>query len=317
MYKLYMGLDVGSVTTKGVIIDNYDNIITSSYMYTDGNPIKAVKKVISNMKMEIDLDKYVVVSVGITGSARKLVGALLEADTIKNEIMASSVGVMRMYPDAKTIIEIGGHDSKIILLKDKMVYDYAINSNCLSGTGAFIDTLSNRLNIDISSISSLALKGNNDIDISYRCALLAENNLINKIQNGYAKEDVIASVCKNITHAYVNNVLKGKKIKKPIVFIGGVSKNIAIQKELEKILGEKIIVSKNSHLMGALGIAVMARDSGYEKEFNFDIDSYNIETKLTNCNNCASNCEMIAIYRNNTLIDHWGNKCDKETIPAK
>ncbi|MBR7042464.1 MAG: 2-hydroxyglutaryl-CoA dehydratase [Bacilli bacterium] len=310
MYKLYMGLDIGSVTTKGVIIDNYDNIITSSYIYTEGNPVRAVKKVIKNMRSDIDLNKYEVVSIGTTGSGRKLIGKMLEASVIKNEIMATSLGTMRMYPDVSTIFEIGGQDSKIILIKDKIVSDYVMNSHCLSGTGSFIDTLAKRLKVDINDVGSIALRSNNKIDITGRCIVFAESDLINKIQNGYKKEDILAGVCHSIALSYINNIAKGKKIKLPIVFNGGVSKNIAVVKELEDITGEKIIVNNNSHLMGAFGIALMARDSGILRVFDFNIDNYDIETKITSCSNCSSNCSVILIYRNGDLIDHWGNKCN-------
>ena len=105
--KLYMGIDIGSISTKGVIIDEYNNIITSSYLMTSGNPILAVKNVIKNMREDIDLNKYQVVSVGTTGSARKLIGTMLGAKTIKNEITAHAVGTVKLYPDVRTIFEIG------------------------------------------------------------------------------------------------------------------------------------------------------------------------------------------------------------------
>ena len=108
MNKLYMGIDIGSISTKGVIIDEYNNIITSSYLYTSGNPINAVKNVIKNMREDIDLNKYQVVSVGTTGSARKLIGTMIGAKTIKNEITAHAVGTVKLYPDVRTIFEIGG-----------------------------------------------------------------------------------------------------------------------------------------------------------------------------------------------------------------
>ena len=141
MNKLYMGIDIGSISTKGVLIDEYDNIIASSYLYTEGNPVRAVISVIKNMKKNIDLNKYVVVSVGTTGSARKLIGAMLSASIIKNEITAHAVGTIRLYPNVKTIFEIGGQDSKITIINDGVVVDYAMNTLCAAGTGAFISSL--------------------------------------------------------------------------------------------------------------------------------------------------------------------------------
>ena len=311
MNKLYMGIDIGSISTKGVIIDEYDNIIASSYLYTEGNPIKAVKDVVKNMRDEIDLDNYQVVSVGTTGSARKLIGAMLGAETIKNEITAHAVGTIRLYPNVKTIFEIGGQDSKITLVNSGVVTDYAMNTLCAAGTGAFISSLAKRLDVKIEDVARVAFSSQNKVNIAARCTVFAESDLIHKIQAGYKKEDILAGVCRAIATNYINNVAKGKKIQSPIVFNGGVSKNAAVVKAFEDITGEKIIVNKNSHLMGAFGIALMARDSKKETVFNFDIDSYNMETKIASCGRCSNNCEIVTVYKNDTLIDHWGNRCSR------
>ena len=157
----------------------------------------------------------------------------------------------------------------------------------------------------------MALSSRNRINIASRCAVFAESDLILKIQAGYKKEDIIAGVCRAIATNYINNVTKGKKIQSPIVFNGGVSKNMAVVKAFEEITGKKIIVGKNSHLMGAFGIAIMARESKKESVFDFNIDHYKLETKVVNCECCSNNCEIITIYRNDKLIDHWGNRCEK------
>lgn len=314
MNKLYMGIDIGSISTKGVIIDEYDNIIASSYLYTEGNPIKAVKNVVKNMREEIDLNKYQVVSVGTTGSARKLIGMLLGANTIKNEITAHAIGTIRLYPEVRTIFEIGGQDSKIILVNNGIVSDYAMNTLCAAGTGAFISSLAKRLNLRIEDVGSVAFSSTNRVNIAARCTVFAESDLIHKIQAGYKKEDIIAGVCRAIAVNYINNVAKGKKIIKPIVFNGGVSKNMAVVKAFEEITGEKIIVNKNSHLMGAFGIAIMARESKKENVFNFDIDNEKLETKIKTCGRCSNNCEIVTIYKNDVLIDHWGNGCERGNL---
>ena len=306
-----MGIDIGSISTKGVIIDEYDNILASSYLYTEGNPIKAVKDVVRNMRKNIDLDKYQVVSVGTTGSARKLIGTMLGAKTIKNEITAHAVGTIRLYPNVKTIFEIGGQDSKITMVNNGIVTDYAMNTLCAAGTGAFISSLAKRLNVRIEDVARVAFSSKNKINIAARCTVFAESDLIHKIQAGYKKEDIIAGVCRAIATNYINNVAKGKKIESPIVFNGGVSKNAAVIKAFEEITGEKIIVNKNSHLMGAFGIAVMARESKHEEVFNFDIDNYSLETRLYSCGRCANNCEIVTVYKNNNLIDFWGNRCER------
>lgn len=314
MNKLYMGLDIGSVLAKGVIIDEYNNIITSSYLYVEGNPVMAVKKIIKDMRRGINLENDMVVSVGITGRARKLIGAMLSASVIKNEITANYIGTIKMYPDVKTIFDIGGEDAKIICINNGIVSDYGINTLCSAGTGFFIDSLVRELNISIQDANKMALGSKNNINISSRCCIFALNDLIHKMSEGYKKEDILKAAFKMVAVNYVNNVCKGKKIQSPIVFNGGVSKNMVVVKTLENILHEKIIVNNNSHLMAAFGIAVMARESGYESVFDFNVDKYNIETKLLNCSKCSNNCLVVEVYKNNKLIDKWGNKCNREEL---
>lgn len=314
MNKLYMGIDIGSISTKGVIIDEYGNIISSCYLYTSGNPINAVKSVVKNMRNEIDLNKYQVVSVGTTGSARKLIGKMLGAETIKNEITAHAVGTIRLYPDVRTIFEIGGQDSKITLVNNGVVYDYAMNTLCAAGTGAFISSLAKRLDLRIEDVSKVAFSSKNRVNIAARCTVFAESDLIHKIQAGYKKEDIIAGVCRAVASNYINNVAKGKKIISPVVFNGGVSKNKAVIKAFEEIIGEKIIVNINSHLMGAYGIALMALESKKEKVFDFDIDDLKLETKIVNCGRCSNNCEIVSVYKNEELIDYYGNRCERGNL---
>lgn len=313
MNKLYMGIDAGSISIKGVIIDEYNNIITSAYLYTEGEPIKAVKKVIKIMQNDIDLDKYAVVSVGTTGSARKLIGLMLGASSIQNEINALAIGTIKMYPDVRTILEIGGQDSKIILVNNGKIVDYAISSSCMTGAGMCIEMLAERLGVNVKDISEIASKSEKKIDITSRCAVFLGTDIINKLQLGYKKEDIMAGICHAVAVNYANNIVKGKKIKMPIVFNGGVSKNEMVVKYLEEIFDEKIIVDKNSHLMGALGVAIMARESKKESVFDFNINECIVETKITNCNGCANNCEIVNIYKNNKVVDKWGNRCNHGT----
>ena len=312
-----MGIDIGSISTKGVIIDEFNNIMASSYLYTAGNPIGAVKSVVKSMRKAIDLNNYRVVAVGTTGSARKLIGTMLNAVVIKNEIMAQATGTIKLYPEVRTILEIGGQDAKITFINKGIITNYVMNTLCTAGTGAFIDSLARRLNIKIEDVAALAFNSRKKVNIASKCTVFAESDLIHKIQSGYKKEDIIAGVCQAIATNYINSVVKEKKIHAPIVFNGGVSKNAAIVKMLEELIGERIIVNKNSHLMGAFGVAIMARDSKKEQVFNFNIENYNLETKIAQCGGCTNNCEIVTIYKNNNLIDHWGNRCNRFDVLKK
>ena len=271
MKKAYLGIDIGSISTKGVVIDEDNNILSSCYLYTEGNPISATKKVVKNLKEKLNLDKYKIVGVGTTGSARKLIGVILGANTVKNEITAHAVGTTSLYPDVRTIFEIGGQDSKIILINNKIVTDYAMNTLCAAGTGSFLSSQAKRLGIPIEDFGSIALTSKTPTKIAARCTVFAESDLVHKSQIGHKKEDIIAGLCFAIVNNYLNNVGKGKKIVPPIVFQGGVSKNIGVVKAFEKITGYPIIVDDNSHLMGALGVAILSKNNK-EVDFSFNIE---------------------------------------------
>ncbi len=316
MKKAYLGIDIGSISTKGVVIDENNKILASCYLYTEGNPIVATKKVIKNLKKQINLNEYKVVGVGTTGSARKLIGVLLGANTIKNEITAHAVGTTSIYPEVRTIFEIGGQDSKIILINNKIVTDYAMNTLCAAGTGSFLSSQSKRLAIPIEDFGNIALTSKNPTKIAARCTVFAESDLVHKSQIGHRKEDIVAGLCLAIVNNYLNNVGKGKKIVPPIVFQGGVSKNIGVVKAFEKVTDYPIIVDNNSHLMGALGVAILSKDRS-EVDFSFNIEDVVFETKGVECHGCANNCEIIEVIKNKKVIDAWGNRCPKGELIHK
>ena len=307
MNKLYMGIDVGSLYIKGVVIDEYNNIISSYYDKMHGNAIDSVKKMLIKIKQDIDFGHNKIFSIGVTGTSKKLVGTFLNAQVVKNEIVALASGSFMLYPNVATIIDIGDMEAKIINIRDGVVVDYAISNSCGACFGNVISSFAKNVDVDISLVSKLALSSENRINVVSKCMVFSLNDLIIKVQNGYKKE---AGLCYSVAQSYINTVAKGKKILEPILFTGGVSKNIAVYEYLKEITGNKIILDNNSSLMGAIGIAGMARNSGNEREFDFNICNSMISTKLLNCVNCSNKCEVIAIYKDDNLIDMWGNKCN-------
>ena len=315
MQKAYLGIDIGSISTKGVVIDTENTILAESYLWTLGNPLQAVKNVLTELSASLD-SNHVVVNVGTTGSARKLVGVALGARVIKNEITAHAVGTLSVVPDVRTILEIGGQDSKIILINNSVVMDYAMNTLCAAGTGSFLSSQAKRLDLELDDFADLALTSNNPAKIAARCTVFAESDLVHKAQMGYSKADIVAGLCRAIVLNYLNNVGKGKLIKSPVVFQGGVSKNAAVIREFENELQLPVHVDPNGHLMGALGAAVLCKSEQEECVFDFNITETNFDTRGVECNSCPNNCEIICVYRNDELIDALGNKCEKglETV---
>ena len=311
MKECCLGIDVGSISTKGVIIDESNKIIGTSYLWTEGNPMEAVKKVINNLERELKQKDIAIVGVGVTGSARKLIGSMVGANMVRNEITAHAIGTLSLFPKVKTILEIGGQDSKIIILEDGIVVDYAMNTLCAAGTGSFLSSQAKRLGVCIEDFGDIALKSDNPVRIAARCTVFAESDLVHKTQAGYKKEEIIAGLCDAVVNNYLNNVARGKKIKPPIVFQGGVSKNKGVIRSFEKTLNEKVYVDELGHLMGALGIAILSRETKLREPFSFKITSEKFETKGHECSNCSNHCEIVSIYKNKELIDVWGNRCEK------
>lgn len=313
MKNCYLGIDIGSISTKGVIIDDDNHIIRSLYMWTEGNPVKATKELINGLKENLQ-DEYVIKGIGTTGSARKLIGLMLDANVIKNEITAHAIGTLSKYPSVRTILEIGGQDSKMIILNNGIITDYSMNTLCAAGTGSFLSSQAKRLGIDIEDFGKIALKSKNPVKIAARCTVFAESDLIHKAQVGYKKEDIIAGLCKSIVLNYLNNVGKGKKIYGPVVFQGGVSKNEGVKKYFKEVLKQEIIVDNDSHLMGALGIAILAKNNKTDKEYDLNIKNVKFDTIGMECNKCSNNCEILKIYKDNKLVDAWGSRCGREFV---
>ena len=310
----FLGIDVGSISTKGVIIDEKNQILASEYIWTEGNPIAAVKMLVGLLENKFDSERYQIVGTGATGSARRLVGTILNATVVKNEITAHAVGTTTFYPEVRTILEIGGQDSKIILVENGVAVDYAMNTLCAAGTGAFLSSQARRLGIDVEDMGEMALRSAHPTAIAARCTVFAESDLVHKIQMGHPREDIIAGVCRAVASNYLNNVGKGKKISSPVVFQGGVSKNIGVVHAFEELLHCPIIVDENGHLMGAIGAAILARRSAKRADFDFSIGDMEFVTREACCGRCSNNCEIICVYRNGELIDSWGNRCERGAV---
>ena len=307
----YLGIDIGSISTKGVVIDEKGTIVASDYLWTEGNPIGAVKRLLSSLQKQVPKN-LTLKGIGTTGSARKLIGIMVDANVVKNEITAHACGTRARHPEVRTILEIGGQDSKLILLDHGMITDYAMNTLCAAGTGAFLSSQAKRLGIEVEEFGSLALQSKNPVKIAARCTVFAESDLIHKAQVGFAKEDIVAGLCKSIVANYLNNVGKGKRIVAPIVFQGGVSKNKGVVKYFEELLHEEVLVDADSHLMGAYGIALLSFQKRGKKVYNFRMKDLSFETKGFECHGCTNHCEILRIYKDHKLVDAWGSKCGRD-----
>ncbi len=327
--KSFLGIDVGSVTTKVAVIDETGKFIDSVMLKTSGKPVLAIqeglKKLVDQRKEE-----YKVLGVGATGSGRQLAGALVGADIIKNEITAHAVSASIHIPGVQTILEIGGQDSKIIIIRDGIVTDFAMNTVCAAGTGSFLDQQASRLNVPINEFGSTALKSTSPARIAGRCGVFAESDLIHKQQLGYAIQDLLYGLCQALVRNYLSNLALGKEILSTVAFQGGVASNSGMVKAFEESLKTEIVVPQHHQTMGAIGAAILAMENYQFTEVKtkfkgWEVKDFNFSSYTHECGDCANSCEVITIVQGETepqtpltpkdvkgdIIARWGGTCGK------
>lgn len=315
----YLGIDVGSVSTDLVVIDENENVIKKLYLKTSGKPINAVKEGMLSIKN--DLGEINISGVGTTGSGRQLADVVVGSDVVKNEITSHGIAALKFYPAVNTIFEIGGQDSKIILIRDGVIVDFAMNTVCAAGTGSFLDRQASRLNIPIEEFGDRALKSTAPVRIAGRCAVFAESDMIHKQQLGYSEEDIINGLCDALVRNYLSNVGKGKEILPPIAFQGGVAANKGMKRAFERELGEEIFVPSDYDVMGAIGAALIAKSTVKKKSttsfYGFNMTNFEYKTRSFECSGCTNICEIVEIYINNRVGARWGGRCGKWNQPLE
>jgi predicted CoA-substrate-specific enzyme activase len=312
--EVFLGVDVGSVSINVVAVNDKNDVIEKIYMRTEGKPIQILKEAMGRMSSLLPADVKIN-GVGTTGSGRHLAAAVLGADVVKNEITAHGIAVLTFEPDVRTIIEVGGQDSKIIILRDGVVSDFAMNTVCAAGTGSFLDRQAARLNIPIEQFGELALKSRSPVRIAGRCAVFAESDMIHKQQMGCSCEDIVRGLCEALVRNYLNNIGKGKEILPKVVFQGGVAANVGIRKAFEEALGFPVTVPEHYDVMGAIGAAILSkkfignnrsRFKGFDMVLKQEFQSRSFE-----CGGCPNICEIIQLNMDGGTVALWGGRCGR------
>ena len=270
----HIGLDVGSVSANTVVIDGKKNVIEEHYTRLKGQPLETVYRVLADVLTRVPGDQ--IRSVSVTGTASKFIADLLGAEFI-NEIIAQSKSTMHFNPEVKTIIEMGGEDSKLILVQsdpksgDYKILDFSMNTICAAGTGSFLDQQANRLQLTIEEFSQIALKSKNPPRIAGRCSVFAKSDMIHLQQGATPDYDIVAGLCYALARNFKSNIAKGKNIIRPVSFQGGVAANAAMRKAFFDILELKegeLIIPKHFASMGAIGAAFLTQEEkGLWKKF--------------------------------------------------
>jgi predicted CoA-substrate-specific enzyme activase len=313
MDEVFLGIDVGSVTTKFAAVDPQGNLVASHYLRTAGQPIQAIREGLSRMATLLP-SQVRVLGVGTTGSGRQLAGAIVGADVVKNEITAHAVAALHFVPDVRTVIDIGGQDSKLILIRDGVVVDFAMNSVCAAGTGSFLEQQAYRLGITVEELGQRALRSSSPVRIAGRCTVFAESDMIHKQQMGFPLDDILYGLCQALVRNYLNNLALGKTIEPPVVFQGGVAANAGVVRAFREALGTEIIVPPYHEVMGALGAALLAREwsDGRPSQFRgFDVVHADVQTTSFECRACPNLCEIVQIRMDGRIVARWGGRCER------
>ncbi|MGB3340153.1 MAG: acyl-CoA dehydratase activase [bacterium] len=310
--RAYLGVDVGSISTNLVLIDEQGNVIARRYMWTKGRPIEIVLQGLKEIAQEIGT-KVDIAGVGATGSGRYLSGEFIGADIIKNEISAQARAAIEIDPQVDTIFEIGGQDSKFISLCDKTIVDFEMNKVCAAGTGSFLEEQAEILGIELDNFGNIALDAKSPINLGERCTVFIGSEVIHHQGNISERENLLAGLGYSIVFNYLNRVVNGKKVGKKIFFQGGVAANKAVVSAFEQVLQKKITVPVNYDITGAIGIALLAREANpaQTKFRGFDLASRKYSSESFICGYCSNECEInkIVIKGENPIF--YGGRCER------
>jgi predicted CoA-substrate-specific enzyme activase len=309
---MYLGIDIGSVSTNLVLSDAGGKAVFVLYDRGVGNPIRSVQQGLLKLRSQMPAGARVA-GVCTTGSGGQLIRAVVGADLFKNEITAHARAAIHLHPEVKTVFEIGGQDSKMTVIRDGIVVDFAMNLVCAAGTGSFLDSQAKRLELSIEEFSRRAVLSKNPTMIAGRCTVFAESDMIHKQQTGFPQEDILMGLCHALVRNYLANVCRGKEIAPPIVFQGGVSLNQGIIRAFREALGVEVIVPGHSTVMGAYGAALLAQRAGIRQTRfrGFDIGQHVIDTRSFHCPDCDNQCEVLEILDGSTLLGRSGGRCRK------
>lgn len=319
--KVYIGVDVGAVSTNIVVLDENKKLLATKYLMTEGNPIESVKKGLKDIGHEIK-DLIEVQAVATTGSARYFTAGFISADFVINEITAQAKATLDIDETVDTIFEIGGQDSKYIRLKNGAVVDFEMNKVCAAGTGSFLQEQADRLDVNIDEeFSKLAFSSKAPANLGTRCTVFMESDLIHHQQVGSPKVDLLAGLSYSIANNYIEKVVGNKKIGEKIYFQGGVAGNKSVLAAFENILGKKITVPQNYNVKGAIGAALIAleRRHGYGKSnfVGFDLIDREYEVKSFECQHCPNHCDIKKVSIEGEFKSFYGGICDRYELKGE
>jgi predicted CoA-substrate-specific enzyme activase len=312
---VHLGVDVGSISTNVVLIDERDRVVARCYLPTAGKPLDAVRAGLAEIGRQVG-GRVRVLGVGSTGSGRHLVGEYVGADVVRNEITAQARAAVSIDPAVDTVIEIGGQDSKFIRIDRGVVVDFAMNSACAAGTGSFLEEQAERLGIRVQDdFAGLAFRAPAPSCLGERCTVFMESDIVHHQQRGTSVENLTAGLAYSIVHNYLNRVVDTRAVGSRILFLGGVAHNAAVAAAFEAVLGRSIRVPPHHDVTGAIGAAILAREelgAGRATRFRgFDATERRYQARSVVCRACPNLCEVKQVVIDDGPPSHYGARCDR------
>jgi predicted CoA-substrate-specific enzyme activase len=316
--EVWLGIDVGSISTNFAIVNDAGELVHELYVRTQGRPIEVVREGLRRIGSLFG-DRIRVRGVGTTGSGRELIGELVGADTITDEITAHKTGAMHVSrrgagEPVDTIFEIGGQDAKFIAIQNGIVVDFAMNEACAAGTGSFLEEQAERLGVRIADeFSRLAFQSRHPARLGERCTVFMEQDLTGWQQRGARKEDLVAGLAYSVALNYLHRVVRGRPLGRVIYFQGGTAYNDAVAAAFAGLLGRRIVVPPHNGVLGAIGMALLAQEkvvgTGRSTAFRgLDLGAVRYTLREFACRGCSNVCDMQEFSVAGTKT-YWGDKC--------
>lgn len=310
---VYLGIDIGSTSTK-LAVCGQDEVYLGLYTYTQSAPVQAVQKLFRALKSleEHHGLKFHFLGVGTTGSGRELIGKLIHADLVINEITAHARAAVFVDPEVDTVIEIGGQDSKFIRIQRGAVVQAIMNYICAAGTGSFIEEQAKRLDVSLDDYAELAL-GRRGPVISDRCTVYMDRDLSRFLAEGWTKEDLLASVLHSIRDNYLMRVVGQARLGERICFQGATARNKALVAAFESFLQKPIFVSRYCHIAGALGVCLLLRERARMKSgfVGLDFAGWSHGQRTETCSLCRNRCQITVVVAGRERAA-WGFLCGRD-----
>jgi len=305
--KRRIGLDAGSVSVKLAILDDAGRVIKVEYVRHKGNPHAVALELLRRAPSA---------PLSITGTAGRLIAEVLGITPV-NEVIALGYAVRRLYPHVKSVIEIGGEDSKLLIFEDGMVKEFSMNSVCAAGTGSFLDQQAERLLLSIEEFSRMALRSKNPPRIAGRCSVFAKSDMIHLQQIATPIEDIVAGLCFAVARNFKGSICRNMTLPEPILFIGGVAANKGVERAFREVLEtDRIEVPEHFTALPAIGAVLKDMEEGVELDFEIERLREFMASPVGEAGTCRPLCDDMDEFKRRHVVSYQIHRPSGKKVKA-